>query len=116
MSTSQDTAASLLWMEEQLRQERETFDQRKKQSERWFTLQLMLGYIAGFFLPAVLIFCVYIFMNYKEFSNTVVVFAGSALLLDIVGFLISVGKIVLRDRLATRLEPIRSRGDALPKN
>lgn len=38
-------AQKILRLEEQLRQEREVFDQRKLHSERWFTLRLRMGYI-----------------------------------------------------------------------
>ena len=49
MKTSSVSADALLRIEEGLRQERETFDQRKEQEARWFTLRLRMDTLLRFF-------------------------------------------------------------------
>ena len=106
MNAPKLTAATLLRLEERLRQERETFDQRKEQEARWFSLRLRMGYTAALMLPTVAIACGYILFNQHEFDGTVVASAGAALFVDVLGLLGAVWKVVLNTGSITQLEPL----------
>jgi len=99
---------ALLRIEEQLRQERETFDHRKGQDARWFVLRLRMGYTAAVMLPTIAFACAYVLLNSTAFQPTVVASAGAALLADILGLLVAVWKVVLNTGSVTRLEPVIS--------
>ena len=90
---------------EQLRQEREVFDQRKAQEARWFALRLVMGYSSVVLLIAVIIICGFILFNSEKFPDFTVKTAGAALFTDVVGLLISVWKIVLKPDSVTKLAP-----------
>lgn len=90
---------------EQLRQERETFDQAKSQEHWWFILRLMMGFSSIVLLVAVMVVSVYILFNHIEFPVAVVTAAGSALFVDVLGMLIGVWKIALNPKLVTKLQP-----------
>lgn len=92
--------------DEQLRQERETFDQRKWQESQWFKLRLFMGYSSVVLLTAIMFVSSYILLNASEFSDYVVAAAGSALFIDVLGLLIGVWKIVLNPAFITKLEPV----------
>src|SRR5438874_6530357 len=100
------SAQALLRLEERLRQERETFDQRKSQESRWFSLRLRMGYTAAVVLPAVALACGYILFNNSAFPSSVVTAAGGALFADVLGLMVAVWKVVLNPGSITRLEPI----------
>eukprot|EP00998_Keelungia_sp_KM082_P010391 NODE_6589_length_630_cov_7.045726_g6566_i0.p1 GENE.NODE_6589_length_630_cov_7.045726_g6566_i0~~NODE_6589_length_630_cov_7.045726_g6566_i0.p1 ORF type:complete len:131 (-),score=5.39 NODE_6589_length_630_cov_7.045726_g6566_i0:119-511(-) len=106
MSDSPATAAALLRIEERLRQERETFDQRKEQEAKWFSLRLLMGYIAALTLPGVGVVAGYILINSNLFGDAVVTSAGAALFVDVLGLIAAVWKVVLNTGSVTRLEPI----------
>ena len=100
------SAQALLRLEERLRQERETFDQRKDQESRWFALRLRMGYTAAIMLPAVALGCGYVLLNHPSFPSAVITSAGAALFTDVLGLLVAVWKVVLNPGSVTRLEPI----------
>ena len=108
MSNSERSPQALLRLEEQLRQERETFDHRKGQDARWFVLRLGMGYTAAIMLPAIAVASGYVLLNNNAFPASVVASAGAALLADIVGLLVAVWKVVLNPGSVTRLEPVIS--------
>jgi hypothetical protein len=81
--------------QEYLRQVRETFDQRKKQDGRWNALRLVMGWIAVALLPGVAITSGWIIFHNRDFTAATVTVATSALLVDAVGLVISVWRIVL---------------------
>lgn len=91
---------------ERIRQEKETFDQRKRQDSQWFILKLVMGFFAVVLLAAVLIISTYILINNKSFPASVVTAAGAALFVDILGLIISVWKIVLNPNSITKLDPV----------
>ncbi|MEQ8690199.1 MAG: hypothetical protein RIC89_05095, partial [Pseudomonadales bacterium] len=99
-------ASQLATIEERLRQERETFDQRKEQEGRWFSLRLRMGYTAVVLLPTVAIICGYILLNSNTFPAAVVTSAGAALFVDILGLVAAVFKLVFHERAVTKLEPV----------
>ena len=90
---------------EQLRQERETFDQAKEHEQRWFILRLVMGYASIVLLVVVMIVSVYILFNHADFPAGVVNSAGVALFLDVLGLLIGVWKIALAPKSNNRLQP-----------
>ena len=66
--------------EEWLRQVRETFDEKRRQSSRWFILRLAMGYSSIPMLTAVLVVSSYILLKHEQFPATVVVSACCGLL------------------------------------
>ena len=91
---------------ENLRQERETFDQRKRQDSRWFLLRLTMGYCSIVLLASIMVFSAWVLLNAKDFSPAVVTSAGAALFVDVLGLLVSVWKIALNPNFATKLGPV----------
>lgn len=91
---------------EQLRQERETFNQAKQHEGRWFVLRLVMGYSAVVLLGAVMLVASYILFNAAAFPTGVVTAAGAALFVDVLGLLIAVWKIALNPDFHAKLTPI----------
>lgn len=89
-----------------MRQERETFDQRKKQDGRWFALRLTMGFMAALLLPVLAFVAAYVLFHHEDFPPSVVVSAGAALFADVTGLLIAAWKLVLNPQSTTRLEPL----------
>lgn len=113
MSEPNMSAQALLRLEERLRQERETFNQRKNQESQWFSLRLRMGYIAAIMLPVIALGCGYVLLNHPLFPSSVITSAGAALFTDVFGLLVAVWKVVLNPGSVTRLEPIIA--DSLPQ-
>lgn len=90
---------------EQLRQERETFDQAKKHDSLWFILKLIMGFVSVLLLICVMIVTVYILFNAIDFSLAVTNLAGAALFVDVLGMLIGVWKIVIAPDSSSKLQP-----------
>ena len=106
MNESQITPVLIERASEQLRQERETFEQRKKQEERWFGLRLIMGYSSILLLGAIMIIATYILISHEKFPTGVVTSAGAALFMDVLGLLIGVWRIALNPGSVTKLEPV----------
>lgn len=106
MSDSKMTATKLLRLEEQIRQEQETFNLRKGHEERWFNLRLRMGYMAVLVLPLILFICSFVIYNHDSYPASVVTLASSALLVDVLGLVISVWKLVLNPSSISKTEPI----------
>lgn len=104
MTDSRFDPAELVQIEERLRQQRETFNQRKAQQERWFSLRLRMGYTAMVFLPTIGALCGYIIVHGNTAS--VVISAGATLFTDILGVFAAVWKVVLNPVSITPVEPI----------
>lgn len=85
----------LLRAQEQLRQQRETFDQHKRQDSRWFLLKLVMGWASVVLLPGIGFICGYVIFNYQDFSSATVTAATVALLVDTLGLVMSVWRLVL---------------------
>jgi len=90
---------------EQLRQERETFDQAKTHDQWWFILRLVMGFSSVVLLVAVMVVSVYILFNSIDFPVQVVTAAGAALFVDVLGMLLGVWKIALNPRSVSKLQP-----------
>lgn len=81
--------------DEQLRQERIAFDQRKRQDDRWFLLRLAMGWSAVLLLPAIGGLSGWIVTMHSEFPAETVALASSALFVDSIGLMLAVWRIVL---------------------
>jgi hypothetical protein len=93
---------------EQLRQEREIFEQRKHHEARWFYLRLVMGYSSVFLLIAVMLVATTILFNNPSFPPFVVKAAGAALFVDVLGMLVGVWKIALNPNFMTQVAPLTS--------
>lgn len=91
---------------EQLRQEREAFEQAKVQGVHWFRLRLCMGYASVLILFGVAAACSYIVLNPAGYSTAVVTIAATTLLIDMVSLAASIFKLVLQHDNAARLKPI----------
>jgi hypothetical protein len=100
-----DAAIRLAQFEEHIRQQRETFEQRKVQDRRWSLLRLSMGTIAAVLLPAICVVATYIALNPESYSDATVTVATSALLADVLGLLATVWRLVLGTG-PTTLEPV----------
>lgn len=108
MAPANIDAVKLLRLEEQIRQEREIFDQRKTHEERWFTLRLRMGYMAIVLLPLVMLITSYIVLHHENFPSAVVTSSAAALFVDVLGLLISIWKLVLNPSSVSKAEPLIS--------
>lgn len=81
--------------QEELRQERETFDQRKEQDARWFSLRLAMGITAVLLIPTFMGICTWVIVNHTAFDGAVVTAAAAGLFADVLGMILSVWRIVL---------------------
>jgi hypothetical protein len=82
-------------LSERLRQEQELFDQRKAQDKRQFLLWMVMGWTAVMLFIAICAFCGFVVLNFHHFSSGTVTAATSALLVEALGLVIAVWKIVL---------------------
>jgi len=105
MASSDVTPIQIERAMEQLRQEREVFDQRKAQEAKWFMLRLIMGYTSVVLLFAIIVISAVILFNSNKFPEFTLKAAGAALFADVLGLLIGVWKIVLRRDSITKLAP-----------
>lgn len=96
---------------ERLRQETETFEQRRKQEERWFSLRLRMGYTAVILLPTVAAISGYIILNSSGYSTATVTAAAGALFVDVLGLMGAIWKVVLNPESVTKLGPVTETTD-----
>lgn len=113
MSATEINTQKLMRLEEQLRQEREIFDQRKIQGERWFSLRLCMGYMAVLLLPLFMCITAYIIFNSENFPPEVVNLSAAALLADVLGTILSVWKLVLSPDSISKVEPVTNSFDKI---
>ncbi len=106
VSMSSDDAFVLARAEEQLRQERETFDQQRRQDRLWFNLRLTVGYSSIALLGGIVSACVLIIAHDPMFAPAVVLSATGVLFSDVLGLLVTVWKVVLNPGRLTRLAPV----------
>tara|TARA_Y100000588_G_scaffold165685_1_gene179682 strand:- start:259 stop:609 length:351 start_codon:yes stop_codon:yes gene_type:complete len=90
---------------EQLRQERETFNQAKKHDHWWFILRIVMGFASVVLLIAVMVVSVYILFNASDFPKEVVVSAGASLFVDVCGMLVGVWRVALNPKTVSKLQP-----------
>lgn len=99
------SAAGLTKAAEKLRQQRETFNQKKKHDSLWFWLKLIMGYSAVLLLLGILVISCIIIFNYQDYPDKIVNWATPALFIDILGLIFTVWKVVLSPNVSTKLEP-----------
>jgi hypothetical protein len=90
---------------ERLRQERETFDQKKLQDSRWFVIRMAMGVVAVLVMPALVIVCVLIIIDPHQ-EATIKGLAASTLLVDILGLVGTIWKVILNPASVTQLTPV----------
>lgn len=97
-------AVAIAQLNERLRQERELFDQRKKQDIRSFHLWIAMGWTAVVLFIAICAFSGFVIVNHAEFADGIVALAASALLVEALGLVATVWKAAIGSR-PKRLEP-----------
>lgn len=91
---------------EAVRQQRETFEQLKRQDRQWFMLRLTMGYSAVVLLSAVLAICAVVLFTTRPYPEFVVKAAGATLFADVAGLVLAVWKFALNPGFQNRLNPI----------
>lgn len=91
---------------EQLRHERETFEQARAHDDRWFMLRLAMGYVGVGLMVLVAAVGVYVILHPERYSPTVLGLAATALLVDVVGLGAANFKLDLPQGSAERLQPV----------
>ncbi|GEM_PF-6708407 len=79
-------------------EKRAVFERTERQKERWFILQLVMGYIALALLPIVVFFAGFVICNHATFPDFVVAAASVALFTNVVGSFVVLWKFILRRR------------------
>lgn len=96
---------------EAVRQQKETFEQLKRQDRQWFMLRLTMGYAAVILLLAVLAACGAILFGNRPYPAFVLKAASATLFADVAGLLVAVWKFALSPNFHNRLNPITSTPD-----
>lgn len=91
---------------EQLRQERETFDQAKAHDARWFALRLTVGYAGIGLLLVIALVSGFILFHPTSYVPATIAIAATTLLVDMLGLVVSICKLVLQHGSAVPLKPI----------
>jgi len=94
-----------------LEQEKICFEENKKHFIRWNILKLIMGYSALLILICVIFICGFIIINHSNFTEKVLIFSVSVLLLDLVLLMITIYKIVLKNNNIDDFKPITKRKD-----
>jgi hypothetical protein len=92
--------------DEQLRQERETFELNKRQATQWFGLRLRMGYCGLAMLVILAALCSLIIVSHDAYSGNVVGWATTALASDILALLVTTWKLVLSPASVLQLSPV----------
>lgn len=95
MTSPTDDTIALARAAETLRQERETFDQRKAQDRRWHVQRLAMGWMAFAALPFIAAVCGWVIFNHEDFTPATVSLAAAALLVDTLGLVGAVWRGIL---------------------
>lgn len=90
---------------EQLRQEREAFDQAKGQGALWFSYKLRMGYGINLLLLGVAAACTYILLRHDDYPAHVVTIVAATLLGDMITLAIAVFKLVLQNNQLPAVQP-----------
>jgi hypothetical protein len=99
-------ARRLARLEETLRQERETFNQRKKQNQNWFRLKVAMGLMALVMLPVVILICGYVLVHPEQYTPVTLGVVASTLLADLCGIIATVWRAVLSSGGSPELAPV----------
>lgn len=101
-------AIALLRAQEQVRQERETFDHRMTQDGRWALLRLTMGWIAAASLPTIIFVCWWIISRDDWMPTRVKELAAGALLVDVLGLVVWVWRGIVGSAPASPISPVTS--------
>jgi hypothetical protein len=92
-----------------LEQEKICFIESRKHYIRWNLLKLVMGYSAIVILICIMLICGIVIFNYTRFSERIIFSCICALFIDIVGLMVSIYKIVLKENNISELKPITKR-------
>jgi hypothetical protein len=85
LTTPVEETIALARASELLRQQAETFDQRKAQDRRWHIQRLAMGWMSCIALPMIGFVCGWIIFSQEDFSGGTVTVATTTLFVDTIG-------------------------------
>lgn len=88
-----------------LRQQDQAFNQRKAHNNWWLAMRLIMGMVIVVLLPFIAYISYIIVSNTSKYNATTVTLASSALLVDVLGLIGVVFKIILDPKSVKELEP-----------
>lgn len=91
---------------EQLRQEKEAFDQAKLHDALWFALKLVMGFAAVVVVVGIFGFCLYVALHPQIYGPTVAKVAIGTLPLQLVAAMAGIWRLVLSPKTQAPLKPI----------
>ncbi|MBL7487625.1 hypothetical protein I6A60_13615 [Frankia sp. AgB1.9] len=94
---------------EALRQQIEVFERRKSQDRIWDAMRLVMAAASIFLMMFVVIICAWIIFQSRNFSQETVAIATSAILVDVLGAIISIWRSIIGKEGPGRLAPVTSR-------
>jgi hypothetical protein len=98
---------------QRLRQEQATFEQKQLQDARWFILRMAMGILAMLVIPTMIAICVLVIANPHQ-DVTVKRLAASALLVDILGLMGAVWRVILNPASVSQLAPVTAADEVSP--
>jgi hypothetical protein len=113
IQSSASLAEQKVW--QRLRQEQATFDQKRVQDARWFVLRMAMGILAMLVIPAMIVICALIIFDSHQ-DVTVKGLAASTLLVDILGLMGAVWRVILNPASVSQLAPVTAPYEVPPAN
>ena len=113
MSDLTADAITIARAEQQLEQERQAFEQRKKQNAQWNTVRLASAWVAVALLPMLLAVAATVIANASDFPAAVVSAAAGTLFVDAVGVGASLLKFLLSSSDTGSLLPTTTASSAV---
>lgn len=95
MTSQVESTLAIAQLQERLRQERETFNQKKSQDQKWFVVRIAMACIAVVLLPAIAVVSGYVLLNPGGLPDAVLLSAGGAFFVDALGLVIAIWKLVM---------------------
>jgi hypothetical protein len=92
--------------EEQLRQERDAFEQHKRRAERWFVVRQLIVGASGFILLAILVMALLVLFNPERYHPMLVAAAGTAVFGEILYAMLFVWKTTVSPEWNEPVQPI----------
>lgn len=81
--------------EEQLRQERETFDQHHREAQSWSKVRVCMGWTSLVLFPIVTGAAVFVLVDHDAFTTTATTAASGAVLAQAIGLIVAVWRLIL---------------------
>ena len=97
---------------QRLKQEQATFDQKKVQDARWSILKLAMGILATLIVPAIVAICASVIFDPAE-AASVKSLAAVVLLVDILGLVAGIWRVILSPASITQLAPVTEADESL---